>query len=122
MARLYYTTRRTVSSWHVFPRSTLGCLSDGPGRHTAVVRQPSLFTHGAAWRAKNTLVCTWTRCRDRAGVRRASGSTAGVHHLGLRDPERPPRRSWTTAASPPAPPVPRQATSRLIPTASADGT
>jgi acetyl esterase/lipase len=46
----------------------------------------SLFTHDAVWRAENTLVCPWTRCRESAGVRRASGSAAGVQRLALRDP------------------------------------
>jgi hypothetical protein len=51
----------------------------------------------------------------RAGAWRASGSAAGVQPLGLRDPERRHGRSWTAAASPPAPSFPRQVTSRLIP-------
>jgi hypothetical protein len=75
----------------VYLRFTPGCLSAGPRLRTTVVCQPSLFTPGEAWRAGNTLVCTWTRLPPLPGPRwRPAGVRfpAGVQRLGLRAPER----------------------------------
>ena len=104
----------------VYLRYTWGCLSAGPGRRTAVVRQPSLFTSGAGLEGRRAVPGLAPRARflpspeDRAGARRASGPAAGVQRLGLRDPERRHGGREQRRQRPARAPAPCQVTSQVI--------
>ena len=106
----------------IYLRYTWGCLSAGPGRRMAVVRQPSLFTSGAGLEGPGGPKVPGLAPRsrflpspeDRAGAWRASGCAAGVQRLGLRDLERRHGGREQRRQRPARAPAPCQVTSQVI--------
>jgi hypothetical protein len=96
----------------IYPRYTRGRLSAGPGRRTAVVRQPSLLTSGSALEGREGLARRRGSCPCREAASAPGGRQATPLLFSAWDSATAAVNSG--ASTPPALPAPCQVTSQVI--------